>query len=135
MYFCVRLLSGKSKAKNFLSDCRILFQQFFLLLHHKQHALCPLKFFSNHRPYALPQCLVPHQRGIKLRDRDVGLRHCQLDISDEVIEKRELSEHIAQLPYWLFSLCSKLLQGVADTEPRRECVAALHPAKDPRNCP
>ena len=75
---------------------RIAFHQALLPFDQKQHAAGAVELSNNELPDSLAQGFVAHQRSVKLRNRQIGLRHGQFDIADEIGKHGELRHHLFQ---------------------------------------
>ena len=74
------------------------------------------------------QFRISDQFRIQLCDGHIRLREADLHIANQVSEHRKLIQHPRQQP-----LIRKAFECISDTKPSWQSMAALHPAKHPRN--
>ena len=90
-----------------------------------------LEFLAEHFEDSVTKGGVGYEIGVKAGDGEVGLGHGDFNAADEAREKREAAHHFAEE----FGVCrgaaGEAIEGVADSEPGGNGVAALHPAEDP----
>src|SRR5271168_2613249 len=86
-----------------------------------------------HAKDSISESCIWDKIGVKPSDGEVGLGHGDFDVANQGDEERETLHHLAEKSRVLRIALGEFFQRVTDSEPGRHRVAALHPAKDPRD--
>src|SRR6185369_3019227 len=66
---------------------------------------------------------------------EIHLGQGQLHVPDQIVEEGETAHHVREELPFILPPVGEALQGIANPEPGRDHVPALHPAETPRNGP
>src|SRR5258708_39494898 len=91
-----------------------------------------LEFLGKHSEDAIAEGWVGYKVGVEAGDGEVGLGPGGFHAANETREQRKAVQHFAQELAVCCSAPRETVDGVADSQPRWDSMAALPPAQDPR---